>query len=166
MDSLLLIQKVQKICENKAKSSHLSGCNSQCFRPILWDGGAAEGECGPLLPLKHKWFPSVLMLENGGTSPPNTAPPPPLLPRLPQADPASLCNLTSAQKYVRLMDVLYIPELGCFSRNSLGPIWNSFPPLLILNETTPSSTSSPVVVFKHRPCCIHEVLRLYIDTYH
>lgn len=84
------------------------------------------------------------------TPPPHASPPPssttttalPLLLCLPQANPASLCNLTSVQKRVQVMDILYTHRPGCTMRNSLGPIWNSFPPLLSLNETTPSYARS------------------------
>lgn len=57
------------------KQNHLKGCNQSVVGCILWSVRGtvalwpAIGERGPVLLLRHKWFPSVLMLENAGTSP-------------------------------------------------------------------------------------------------
>lgn len=63
------------------------------------DGGSAEGECGPVFLLRHKWLPSVLMLESGAT------PSPLLLLVFPRSRPSLATQVN--QKCVHVMDILY-----------------------------------------------------------
>lgn len=108
--------------------------SNQCLPFALC--GSAKGECGPVL-LRHKWFPSVLTLENGGN------PPHPTL----HHHSSSSASLSPSSKPCLAMQLNQRTK-ACSSDgytiytmcSSLGPIWNSFPSLLSLKETTPPPT--------------------------
>lgn len=123
---------------------------------------SAKGKCRPVLLLRHKWFPSVLMLDSGANPPPL----PLLLPRLPPKQTLPRCTSTEVRScdrytvYTLVMSALSIAVWLPFGIHYLHlSFWIRQPPQTLLKINMCLSASC---VLK---CSQYCTLKVYMLSY-